>query len=145
MVASVFGEQIDMERVKIRREAFIFFQPKNVTMAPDGDLWFHPEGRIAMSEAVCDFSLADIALQKHFMHEMTHVWQCQRGVNLVIEKLKMFFRYGAHGGYTYVRGKALSEYNIEQQACVVADLYVDDDIENPMLIGLRAPGDENFV
>ena len=123
LVRWVFGEGIDAARVRVMREKFAFFQPREVTMAPDGNIWFHPRGGIATSKDVEDFSLAGLAMRKHFVHELTHVWQHQRGVDLVWEKLLMCCRYGALGGYEYEEGEDFLSYNIEQQACVVADWY----------------------
>lgn len=137
MVRAFFGKGVCVERVGIRREKYVFFQGKDVTMAPDGDVWFHPEGGVARSAAVDDFSLAGLGLQKHFMHEMTHVWQFQQGVDLVREKVKMFFRYGASGGYGYEEGGDFEEMNIEQQAMFVADLFGKGDVDHPVLVRLR--------
>ena len=95
-------------------------------MAPDGNIWFHPDGHLARSAVADDLSKASLGVRAHFVHELTHVWQHQNGVNLVLEKVLMFFRYGAFGGYAYeeIRGKPLEDYNIEQQACIVADRYL---------------------
>lgn len=123
---SVFGDGVEWGRVRVLREKFVFFQPRTVTMAPDGNVWFHPAGRLAMSPLAEDFSKGDQNVRAHFVHELTHVWQHQCGVNLVLEKLIMFFRYGALGGYGYEleEGRGFSNYNIEQQACMVADACV---------------------
>lgn len=123
---AVFGKSIECARIRIYRRKFVFFQPPTVTMAPDGNIWFHPEGYLARSSVADDFSKAASGIRAHFVHELTHVWQHQNGVNLILEKVLMFFRYGALGGYDYepVPGKALESYNIEQQACIVADAYL---------------------
>ncbi len=125
MVGQVFGGQVEIDRVRIRREKFAFFQPKNVTMAPNGEIWLHPQGILAKSEASADFSKADLPLRCHFIHEMTHVWQKQSGVDLVLEKIVIAMFFGPLGGYDYVleEGKDFASYNIEQQACMVADAY----------------------
>jgi len=122
----IFGKSIECGRVRVLRRKFVFFQPPSVTMAPDGNIWFHPAGHLARSAVADDFSKAKAGIRAHFVHEMTHVWQHQNGVNVVLEKVLMFFRYGAFGGYEYelVPGKGFREYNIEQQACIVADAYL---------------------
>ncbi len=86
-----------------------------------------------------DFSMAGLAMRKHFVHELTHVWQHQRGVDLVWEKLLMWFRYGAFGGYEYEAGEDFFSYNIEQQACVVADWY-EVEMKNPTTAREQEPG-----
>ncbi len=125
LVREVFGNAIECGRVRVLRRKFAFFQPQNVTMAPDGNIWLHPVGQLARSPVADDFSQAPLGLRAHFVHELTHVWQHQNGVNLVLEKVLMFFKYGALGGYDYEldQGKPLHSYNIEQQACIVADAY----------------------
>ena len=124
-LSSVFGDSIECHRVRVRREKFVFFQPKTVTMAPDGNVWFHPEGHLAQSPLADDFSQGSLSVRAHFIHEMTHVWQLQQGIDPVLEKVLMFFRHGAMGGYAYciATGKSFAAYNIEQQACIMADIY----------------------
>ena len=126
IAAGIFGKEIECGRVRVLRRKFVFFQPPNVTMAPEGNIWLHPEGRLARDGAADDFSKGSREIRAHFVHEMTHVWQHQNGVNLVLEKLLMFFRYGALGGYGYrlEPAKPLTAYNIEQQACILADVYL---------------------
>ncbi len=122
----IFGEGIECDRIRVLRRKFVFFQPPNVTMAPDGNVWLHPAGNLARSGVADDFSKGAACVRAHFAHELTHVWQHQNGVNVVLEKVLMFFRYGAFGGYDYelTVGKDFQDYNIEQQACIVADAYL---------------------
>jgi hypothetical protein len=122
----IFGNAIECDRIRILKRKFVFFQSPTVTMAPDGNIWFHPAGHLARSAVADDFSKAPVGIRAHFVHELTHVWQHQNGVNLILEKVLMFFRYGAFGGYQYklVPGKPFENYNIEQQACIVADAYL---------------------
>ena len=92
------------------------WQPAWVTMAPDGHLWFHPNGGIWSA----DFSAEPIWPQAHFIHEMVHVWQHQQGVNLIL-------RRGPLARYDYLPLKAglgFSGYGLEQQAEIVRDAYV---------------------
>lgn len=140
----IFGNGIEYERVRVFRRKFVFFQPPTVTMAPDGNIWFHPDGRLAQSDLADDFSKAPNKVRAHFVHELTHVWQHQNGMNLVLEKVLMFFRYGALGGYRYelVSGKDFTSYNMEQQACIVADAYLarSEGRDFPHPDGLTIPG-----
>ena len=122
----VFGGEIDYRRVRIFREKYVFFQPVDTTMAPDGDIWLHPKSALACGSAMEDFSKASLGIRAHFIHEMTHVWQYQHGIDPIAEKVCMFFRHGPRGGYHYtlVPGKIFTDYNIEQQACIIADIYL---------------------
>ena len=82
---------------------------------PTGHIWFHPEG----AEWRDDFAAAGLASRTLFVHELTHVWQRQCGVNLVVAR-RPFARYAY---LPLVPGKAFAAYGIEQQACIVADAY----------------------
>jgi hypothetical protein len=58
-----------------------------------------------------------------FVHEMTHVWQAQNGVNLLIGKLKAGDRPSAYE-YDLSRVPDFSRLNIEQQAMVVQHAFL---------------------
>ena len=115
LAASVFGTAIDLASVTIRHAKFWMLQPAWITMAPDGHLWFHPNGEGWSA----DFSIGALSARAHFIHEMTHVWQVQTGGSLVWRRLP-WARYG----YTLTPGKPFARYGIEQQACIVADGYL---------------------
>lgn len=92
------------------------WQPAWVTMAPDGHLWFHPNGDVWSP----DFSDEPVWLRGHFVHEMVHVWQHQSGVNLLLKR-PPFARYR----YLPLEpGKAFTSYGLEQQAEIVKDAYL---------------------
>lgn len=86
-------------------------------MAPMGHLHFHPR-----SDAyVDDFSKASPALQGHFIHEMTHVWQVQqRGRWHLVLRRPFSRRYD----YVLKPGKQLEDYGIEQQAEIVRHAFM---------------------
>jgi hypothetical protein len=115
LAASVFGTALDPAPVTIACAKFWAFHPWWVTMAPDGHIWFHPNG----FDWRADFSAASLGFQAHFLHEMTHVWQVQTGGSLVTRRLP-WARYGYH----LLPGKAFADYGLEQQACIVADAFL---------------------
>ncbi|WP_411826897.1 vgr related protein [Luteolibacter sp. AS25] len=121
----VLTDKIDFHRVRLMREKAYFFQPRNTTMAPDGNIWFHPDSELINGPFADDFSQAPLPVRAHLIHELTHVMQFQQGVDLLLEKLLMFFRYGPYGGYQYSPGQAFESYNIEQQACIMEDHFRD--------------------
>src|SRR3546814_7878346 len=84
-------------------------------MAPDGHIWFHPKGGL-WCEDFCDRSLQAQGL---FIHEMTHVWQHQRGVWLPLAR-HPFCRYS----YALKPGWPLKRYGIEQQAEIVRHAFL---------------------
>ncbi|WP_461455172.1 vgr related protein [Parasphingorhabdus sp.] len=107
---SVFADAIDYRTVQIFNRKWWPFQPRRVTMAPDGNLWFHPKGGLFRD----DYAQTDLNLQGLFIHEMVHVWQHQQGVFLPIAR-HPFCRYD----YRLIPGKAFADYGIEQQAEIV--------------------------
>lgn len=84
-------------------------------MAPDGDLWFHPDGT-AWRE---DFASAPLPLRALFVHELVHVLQHQRGLRLPFRR-HPFCRYR----YRVADGRAFARYGIEQQAMIVQHAFV---------------------
>lgn len=112
---SVFGQAIDYAQVTIFNRKWWWFQKPRVTMAPDGNLWFHPEGNLFCE----DFCGASRNLQALFIHEMVHVWQHQQGVFLPLARYP-FSRYD----YELKTGKAFAQYGIEQQAEIVSHHFL---------------------
>jgi hypothetical protein len=70
-----------------------------------------------------DFAQAPLAAQATFVHELTHVWQAQNGVALLLAKLK-----AGDGPRAYAYDLSLSpdfaRLNIEQQAMVVEHAFL---------------------
>lgn len=115
IAADVFGDALDREPVRLRRAKWFMFQPAWVTMAPDGDIWCHPNGGVWSD----DFSLGPLWQRALFVHELTHVWQHQCGINLILKR-RPFTPYAY---LPLVPGRAFADYGIEQQAVIVEDAY----------------------
>ena len=73
--------------------------------------------------ALRDFSGADLSLQAILVHELTHVWQAQTGVNLLLAKLRAGDGPAAYD-YTAAKGTPFTDLNIEQQAMWVQDAFL---------------------
>jgi len=117
LAASVFGGVIDYSRVRLHHRKWWPFQPRDVLMAPDGHIWFHPAGPHWHD----DFAAAPIGAQGLFIHEMTHVWQAQtRGRWWLPLMRHPFCRYG----YRIRDGWSLDRYGIEQQAEIVRHVFL---------------------
>lgn len=117
LTESVFGEAIDLDRVAIHRARWWRFQPRQAIMAPDGDLWCHPRGDLYRA---C-YASGSLTMQALFVHEMTHVWQAQRGGRWYLPLMRHpFCRYA----YALKPGKPFGRYGIEQQAEIVADAFL---------------------
>ncbi len=115
LTQSIFGDAIDCASVTIRRRKWFPFQPSKVVMAPRGHLHFHPK-----ATSYCDdFSLQSLSLQGFFLHEMTHIWQHQRGIFLPLRRLP-WARYD----YSLKPGWPLERYGLEQQAEIVRHAFL---------------------
>jgi hypothetical protein len=106
----LFGAALDPDPVRLHRAKWFPFQARDVTMAPDGHIWFHPEGGLWRD----DFGLESAMLRALLVHELTHVWQHQRGLCLPLRRWP-FARYD----YALTPGRPLERYGIEQQAMIV--------------------------
>ena len=119
LVRSIFGNAIDTSKVRLVRGKWWPFHPRRAAMAPMGNIWFHPDGG-GWSE---DFSKEPLSLQAFFVHEMTHVWQAQRGGRFYLPLMRHpFCRYG----YRLEAAKPFSGYGIEQQAEIVRHRFLAD-------------------
>lgn len=117
LVRSVFADAIDLEPVRVHRRRWFLLQPHRVTMAPMGHLHFHPRSPSYRD----DFSAAPLALQGHFIHEMTHVWQAQtRGRWYLVLMRHPLSRYD----YALKPGWPLERYGLEQQAEIVRHAFL---------------------
>jgi len=115
LARSIFGDAVAYDRVRIHARKWAFFQPRRTVMAPDGDIWFHPKGG-----GFCDdFCARDLDAQGLFLHEMTHVWQRQKGIYLPLAR-HPFCRYG----YVLKPGQRFERYGIEQQAEIVRHAFL---------------------
>jgi hypothetical protein len=115
LASSVFGSAIDYDRVRLCNDKWAFFQPRHIVMAPRGAIHFHPKGGLFCD----DFCGKDASDQGLFIHEMTHVWQYQSGINLVLRR-HPFCRYS----YSLKPGWPLRRYGIEQQAEIVRHYFL---------------------
>jgi RHS repeat-associated protein len=115
MSKDVFGNDIDYSLPRVFRRTYSpIGQRRGVAVAPNGNIYFHP------SDYVDDFSSQGISGRAWFMHEMTHIWQHQQGVNVALRGI--FSRQ-----YEYLpleSGKAFRSYGIEQQGDIVRDYYL---------------------
>ena len=116
MLAELFGSALDPEPVRIHNRKWWMWQPAWVTMAPDGHIWFHPNGELFSD----DFTREPIWAQAHFIHEMAHVWQHQQGIDLR-RKRPPFARYRY---LPLTPGKPFKRYGLEQQAEIIRDYWL---------------------
>lgn len=115
LAQSMFGDAIDLAKIRIHKRKWWWFQPQRITMAPDGHLWFHPKNGLFCD----DFCDANLTLQGLFIHELVHVWQHQKGINLLLKR-HPFCRYD----YSLKPGWMLAKYGLEQQAEIVKHIFL---------------------
>ena len=113
LAQEVFGDAVETARVRVLalpvwRRAF----------AAGSRLMVFP-----MSHAAADFSAESRALQGLFIHELTHVWQAQRGTALLPAKLRAGDRPESYA-YDLFDGRDFAALNIEQQAMVVQHAFL---------------------
>jgi hypothetical protein len=131
LARSMFGEAIDYSKVRLVKGKWWPLQPRNAAMAPDGNIYFHPHA----GGWSADFSGEPVLRQGFFIHEMTHVWQAQRGGRLYLPLMRHpFCRYG----YALEPGKPLGRYGIEQQAEIVRHRFLADRGMTPPVVPPRA-------
>jgi hypothetical protein len=117
LARSVFGDAIDYSEVHLIKGKWWPFQPRNAAMAPMGDIYFHPENG-GWSD---DFSKEPLHRQGFLIHEMTHVWQTQKGGRFYLLLMRHpFCRYS----YKLEPGKQFRRYGLEQQAEIVRHRFL---------------------
>lgn len=119
MLRSLFGDALDYDRVRLVEGKWWPFHPRRSAMAPMGEIWFHPDG----GGWSVDFSKEPLGRQGFFIHEMTHVWQSQKGGRFYLPLIRHpFCRYD----YRLIPGKPFARYGIEQQAEIVRHRFLAD-------------------
>ena len=119
LARSIFGDAIDYSKVRMIKGKWWPFQPRNAAMAPNGNIYFHPHAGGWSG----DFAKEPLGRQAFFIHEMTHVWQAQKGGRFYLPLMRHpFCRYR----YTLIPGKPFRRYGLEQQAEIVRDRFLAD-------------------
>ena len=107
-----FTNHLNYYGIKIYNKPWSFFHPKRTAMAPNGNVYFHPE----------DF-LPDFSVTKRDMswliHELTHCWQKQTGQWVKLQGA--IFRQYNYGALSTKR--TFSSFKLEQEAAIVEDYY----------------------
>ena len=117
LAASIFGDAVDYDPVRIRRRKWFPFQPRHTVMAPCGHIHFHPASPLWSD----DFSAEPLHRQGLFIHEMVHVWQAQKRGRFYLPLMRHpFCRYR----YRLEPGRAFESYGLEQQAEIVRHAFL---------------------
>lgn len=123
MASPVFGDLIDYAQIKIFNIPYIPWQPANIFMAPNGNLFVHQKYFRP------DYSICPMSLQGIFIHELAHILQFQIGINVVVKGAILqagyylsFKQYNPYR-YQFIKDKVFSSYNIEQQGDIARDIF----------------------
>jgi len=125
MAAEVFGPSLNLDRVRLWCCPLVGWTVRRPFVA-GGLLW---PGRSLIlyppAEACADFSADGVGLfdQSVFIHEMTHVWQSQNGVNLLFGKLRAGDGPASYA-YELTDDCLWDRFNIEQQAMIVQHAFL---------------------
>ncbi|EJL31515.1 hypothetical protein PMI01_02811 [Caulobacter sp. AP07] len=114
LAAQVFGAGLDAGRVRVLAIPFW-----SRAFAASGGLIVWPARAMRPDFAAPEVPVAEQAV---FVHELVHVWQAQRGLNLLLAKLRAG---DGPAAYAYdLDGEArFAALNLEQQAMVVEDAF----------------------
>lgn len=129
LAREAFGEAIRLDKVRLIGWPF--------ARAFVAGRWFGRDWIVWPARALVeDFSSAALGVQGVLVHELTHVWQAQQGVNLLFAKLKAG---DSIASYIYVADATChwDALNIEQQAMIMEHRF-------HALRGLRAPASTVF-
>ena len=112
LAKEVFGTGLATEQVRILA---LPWWNRAFVVGPGLLVW--PAETMPADFGACDCSLDTQAV---FVHELTHVWQAQRGISLLVAKLRAGDSAAAYA-YDLEQGPGFLALNIEQQAMVVED------------------------
>ncbi|MBU1379149.1 MAG: hypothetical protein KKE02_01715 [Alphaproteobacteria bacterium] len=115
LAAEMFGPGLDAGRVRI-------------FAIPVWDRAFVAGPRLIVWPAAtlpADFAAPDVPLgvQAVFVHELTHVWQAQNGVSLILGKIRAGDSDASYA-YDLAGERGFAAMNIEQQAMVVEHAFL---------------------
>jgi hypothetical protein len=107
-------EGFDYSAVRVINGKFVPWQPSNVAIAPDGNIYYPSDcGNLA----VCGGE----SIAALFVHELTHAWQYQQGDRVFLRGLGLqaahYVTFGRYDPYALPRQYVpYNQLNLEQQA-----------------------------
>lgn len=120
----VFGNLIDYSQVLIMNHPYLPWQPVGILMAPNGHI------HMKDADFFEDFSQENLSNQALFIHEMAHIYQHQKHINVLLKgailQIALYASYGKYNPYKYTleNHKKYEDYNIEQQGDIARDIFL---------------------
>ena len=114
LAREMFGAGIAPERVRILA---LPFWSRAFVAGPGLIVWPAATARADFGDAA-----TPLHTQAVFVHELTHVWQAQNGISLILAKLRAGDREASYA-YDLSREPDFAALNIEQQAMVVEHAF----------------------
>ncbi|AJX30285.1 type VI secretion system Vgr family protein [Burkholderia oklahomensis] len=141
MAKTVFQDSIDYSAVRVHKGSYFWFnlQSKHTAVTPNDNMYFREE------DFEEDFSVVGKEYPKRgwFMHEMTHVWQHQRGYAVRWHALSVTIRGDSAYRYEIEPGQVFSDFNMEQQGNLIADYFALIVIDDRSEVIHAHPGSKN--
>ena len=106
---SVFGDTLPLDAIRLKTAWWVL---KGYAVSPNGHIYFHP------ADFCEDFSQQNVYQRAWLVHELTHVWQIQQGINVFRRAL-----FNRRYAYQLQANKPFGSYGVEQQARMVEDYY----------------------
>ena len=113
LASEMFGAGLDAVRIRLFA---LPIWPRAFVAGPSLIVW--PARALP-----ADFSGTSLRTQATFVHELTHVWQAQNGVRLILAKLRAGDSAAAYA-YDLTADTDFMALNIEQQAMVVEHAFL---------------------
>lgn len=113
LLQSVFANRIDYAAVKVHDRVYVFFQPADTAMAPNGEIYF------PRAHYLPDFSTASLADRAWFVHEGAHLYQYY-GLKWSIKLRGIVDR---RYDYTLDPMKQFQDYGLEEMGGIAQDYY----------------------
>lgn len=120
--ARAFGSDasFDYSAVRVINGKYVMFQGNGYVMAPDGNIYWPGEcGNLATCGGPTG-SISQLDTAGTFLHEMSHVWDYQHGINVLLEgfitQAAHFLTFGIYNPYIVPAGVPYGQMNIESRA-----------------------------
>src|SRR5689334_22913239 len=98
LITNMFGSSINLDSIRISDQPIVPGQ--DVPVTPTGTTIYWPPG-LSQQPNSSDFSTSSVPIQGLFLHEVTHLWQSQHGVNVSGEGIGLQFQYRVLGRNVY--------------------------------------------